>query len=231
MKKWILLFFVLFSVGFVHSQISIGRAYDEITGCTLFDECVGYAYRHGNPSTSTMANEIKAELMATYGVSSGSVITNSCGSCSALVILSFSYTIPGYTCTKNDYTYGFGNNYNEALDEALDRKSNLGSSSAAAPYQIAEVVYTSATATIKEAGATEGANIYPNPAQSELFVDANFNNTINQVLVYGTTGTSVFSSPGSISVIDVSTWPAGIYTVNLVYKNGRQEFKKVIVNH
>jgi hypothetical protein len=68
--------------------------------------------------------------------------------------------------------------------------------------------------------------MYPNPANSSLFIDLNkLNNKVTTAQVFNSTGALVMSQPvngKSLVEIDVNALPSGIYSVLL--SNGKQSY-------
>ncbi|MGB3591232.1 MAG: T9SS type A sorting domain-containing protein [Nonlabens sp.] len=69
-------------------------------------------------------------------------------------------------------------------------------------------------------------NVYPNPAESVLFIKTNFD--IDRITLFSITGTQVFKSDKIVNSIDVSKFASGLYFLNVEVK-GHSLIKKVMV--
>lgn len=74
-------------------------------------------------------------------------------------------------------------------------------------------------------------NIYPNPANSQLFVDVEGNGKIDKMEVYSLSGRHVMNLSGINRSIDVSTLSSGTYILRVLGENGKVSSKRFIVQH
>jgi len=92
-------------------------------GSSSFSEAISYEYYRdcfgGNYSDIT--NRIKKQLYDSYGVDESNVSIKS-STKSYAVIVSYNKEIPGWGCSVKRYAVGFGNNYDEALQDAVSVK-------------------------------------------------------------------------------------------------------------
>jgi len=105
-------------------RIAIGFGYVDMpcNGITV-KTAKAYQYRTAKGgSFSAMNSDIKEKIASQLDISESDInvvtSTKQHG-----VIISYSKRISGYGCTKKMYTYGFGNDYEEAKQDAIYRKN------------------------------------------------------------------------------------------------------------
>ena len=70
-------------------------------------------------------------------------------------------------------------------------------------------------------------NVYPNPASDVLYLENAAN--LNDVSIYSVVGQLIYQSEKVNSSINISDFPAGIYTLHANGNDGKQYFAKFIV--
>lgn len=71
--------------------------------------------------------------------------------------------------------------------------------------------------------------IYPNPATSELVIEL-FNSISRETVIHNMLGDVVFSEKlNGRKVIDLSSWPAGVYSVSVISEGMRRQVKKLTI--
>jgi hypothetical protein len=84
-----------------------------------------------------------------------------------------------------------------------------------------------------ELPATEKLTVYPNPANDKISIQSEL--AISDVIVYSITGQIIAEMKNpyfSTNIrIDTQQIPQGVYSVKLIYKNGSQASRKIVVHH
>jgi len=103
----------------------------------------------------------------------------------------------------------------------------------AKPIGTLTITLISETLSIDDLGMRE-ANIYPNPSHGEITIKTSHSNILDYALVYDVLGKQVSRFQNSTSnnelQMDLTHLNNGIYLVRLVFKDGSQSTKKVIIH-
>jgi DNA polymerase sigma len=72
----------------------------------------------------------------------------------------------------------------------------------------------------------EAINVIPNPAYNQITIETDFE--MNSIVFYNNLGQEFKARSISNKTFDISTWPVGIYIMNLVSQEGLFYSKKII---
>lgn len=82
---------------------------------------------------------------------------------------------------------------------------------------------------LSASGPLTGSSVYPNPVSGQLFIEGT-SGILDIFNLHGQKMISFENPVGTVSTIDVSSWPAGLYTIRAL-NNGVAEAKKLVVIH
>lgn len=105
----------------VNAQIVVGIAYKSMFGseCRQFKEAYSYYYTSRGENIPQMSTDVKSNLMYTALVGERDIMIHSTYEQSVAAILTYKKPISGYPCIKNAYAVGFGDNRDEAYNDAV----------------------------------------------------------------------------------------------------------------
>lgn len=92
----------------------------------------------------------------------------------------------------------------------------------------ANCLVTFTTINTEEATAPSLARIFPNPSTGLVFLDTE--HTLHQVQLWTAQGALLQTLPGNVREIDLSVYPAGIYFLRLMTKDGEVEVLRMVRN-